>query len=151
MHFHRIFLGCQHEMWSKQHNGKVREFRHLWYVGLQTIDEVEHFLPGIGSRHRYVLENGKTARMSISNFAYDPEGKTIFSETNAKDKSVLCFVAEKTGDHASRLTLELYFPAHLLRQVWFHRVGKKKKAQEFRLSLEHLDTVVKDMIVPLEF
>jgi hypothetical protein len=28
------------------------EFRHLWHVGLQTIDEVEHFLPGIGSRHK---------------------------------------------------------------------------------------------------
>jgi hypothetical protein len=127
------------------------EFRHLWYVGLQTIDDVEHVLPGIGSRHRYVLENGKTALMSISSFVYDPEGKTIFSETNAKDKSALCFVAEKTGEHTSRLTLELYFPPHMLRQVWFHRWGKKKKAQEFRLSLERLDAVVKDMIVPLEF
>jgi hypothetical protein len=127
------------------------EFRHLWQVGLQTIDEVEHFLPGIGSRHRYVLENGKTERMYISSFAYDPEGKTIFSETNEKDKSSLCFVAEKTGEHTSRLTLELYFPPHMLRQVWFHRVGKKKKAHAFRLSLERLDTVVKDMIVPLEF
>ena len=127
------------------------EFRHLWHVGLQTIDEVEHFLPGIGSRHRYVLENGKTARMSISSFVYDPEGKTIFSETNAKDKSALCFVAEKTGEHTSRLTLELYFQPHMLRQVWFHQWGKKKKAHEFWLSLERLDKVVKEMIVPLEF
>ena len=23
MHFHEVFLGSQHEMWSKQHNGKV--------------------------------------------------------------------------------------------------------------------------------
>jgi hypothetical protein len=82
---------------------------------------------------------------------YDPEGKTIFSETNEKDKSALCFVAEKTGEHTSRLTLELYFQPHILRQVWFHQWGKKKKAQEFWLSLERLDTVVKDMIVPLEF
>jgi Protein of unknown function (DUF2652) len=127
------------------------EFRHLWHVGIQTIDEVEHFLPGIGSRHRYVLDNGKTARMYISSFVYDPEGKTIFSETNEKDKSSLCFVAEKTGDHTSRLTLELYCQPHILRQVLFNRWGKKKKAHEFRLSLERLDTVVKDMIVPLEF
>ena len=33
--------------------------------------------------------------MSISSFVYDPEGKTIFSETNEKDQSSLCFVAEK--------------------------------------------------------
>ena len=127
------------------------EFRHLWHVGIQTIDEVEHVLPGIGSRHRHVLENGKTALMYISSFVYDPEGKTIFSETNEKDKSSLCFVAEKTGDHTSRLTLELYFQPHMLRQVLFHRWGKKKKAHEFRLSLERLDKVVKDMIVPLVF
>jgi hypothetical protein len=127
------------------------EFRHLWHVGIQTIDEVEHLLPGIGSRHRHVLENGKTALMYISSFVYDPEGKTIFSETNEKDKRSLCFVAEKTGEHTSRLTLELYFQPHILRQVWFHQWGKKKKAQEFWLSLERLDKVVKDMIVPLEF
>ena len=30
-------------------------------------------------------------------------------------------------------------------------VLKKKKEQEFRLSLERLDKVVKEMIVPLEF
>ena len=112
---------------------------------------MEHFLPGIGSHHRYVLANGKTARMSISSFVYDPEGKTIFSETNEKDQSSLCFVIEKTGDHTSRLILELYFQPNMLRQVWFHRWGNKKKAQEFWLSLERLDKVVKDMIVPLEF
>jgi hypothetical protein len=72
-------------------------------------------------------------------------------ETNEKDKSSLCFVAEKTRDHTSRLTLELYVQPNILRQVVFHRWGKKKKAHEFRLSLERLDTVVKEMIVPLEF
>jgi len=127
------------------------EFRHLWHVGIKTIDEVEHFLPGVGSRHRRVLDNGKTELMYISSFVYDPEGKTIFSETNEKDKSSLCFVAEKTRDHTSRLTLELYVQPNILRQVLFNRWGKKKKAHEFRLSLERLDTVVKEMIVPLEF
>jgi hypothetical protein len=127
------------------------EFRHLWHVGIKTIDEVEHLLPGIGSRHRHVLENGKTELMYISSFIYDPEGKTIFSETNEKDKSSICFVAEKTGDHTSRLTLELYFQSNILRQVLFNRWGKKKKEHEFRLSLECLDKVVKEMIVPLEF
>ena len=95
--------------------------------------------------------NGKTARMYISSFVYNPEGKTIFSETNEKDKSSLCFVAEKTGDHTSRLTLDLYFQPNILRQVLFNHLGKKKKEHEFRLSLERLDKVVKEMIVPLEF
>jgi hypothetical protein len=60
-------------------------------------------------------------------------------------------VAEKTGDRSSRLTLELYHQPNLLKQVLFNSLEKKKKEQEFRLSLERLDKVVKEMVVPLEF
>jgi len=127
------------------------EFRHQWQVGIKAIDEVEHFLPGIGSRHRHVLDDGKTELMYISSFDYDPEGKTIFSETNEGDKTSLCFVAEKTGEHTSRLTLELYLQTNILKQVLFNTLEKKKKEQEFRVSLERLDKVVKEMLVPLEF
>ncbi len=127
------------------------EFRHRWHVGIKTIDEVEHFLPGIGSRHRHVLDNGKIELMYISSFNYDPEGKTIFSETNEKDKSAISFVAEKTGAHSSRLTLEFYLQPNILKQVLFNQLEKNKKKQELQLSLERLDKVVTEMIVPLEF
>jgi len=127
------------------------EFRHQWQVGIHAIDEVEHFLPGIGSRHRHVLDDGKTEQMHISSFEYDPEGKTIFCETNERDKTSLCFVAEKTGDHTSRLTLELYLQPNLVKQVLFNTLEKKNKEQEFRVSLERFDKVVKEMVVPLEF
>ena len=127
------------------------EFRHLWYKGIKAIDEVEHFLPGIGSRHRHVLENGKIEMMYISSFLYDPEGKTIFSETNQKDKSSIYFIAEKTGEHSSRLTLEIYFQPNIIKQALFNRLEKKKKEQELRLSLQRLDKVLKEMVVPLEF
>ena len=127
------------------------EFRHQWQAGIKAIDEVEHFLPGIGSRHRHVLDNGKTELMYISSFDYNPEGKTIFSETNEWDKTSLCFVAEKTGEQTSRLTLEFYLQPNLLKQVLFNSLKKKKKEQAFRLSLERLDKVVKEMVVPLEF
>ena len=127
------------------------EFRHLWQVGIKTIDEVEHFLPGIGSRHRHVLDNGKTEMMYISSFVYDPEGKTVFSETNEKDKSTTCFVAEKTGGHTSRLTVEIYYQPNIIRQVIFNRLKRKKEEQELQRSLEQLDKVLKEMVVPLEF
>jgi len=127
------------------------EFRHLWYAGIKTIDEVEHFLPGIGSRHRHVRENGKTEMMFISSFVYDPEGKTIFSETNEKDKSTICFIAEKTGDHSSRLTLEIYFQQNIIKHTLFNLLEKKKKELELQQSLQRLDKVVKEMVVPLEF
>jgi hypothetical protein len=127
------------------------EFRHLWHDHIKLIDEVEHFLPGVGSRHRHVLDNGKTEMMYISSFIYDPEGKTIFSETNEKDKSTICFVAEKIGEHNSRLTLELYLQPNILKQVLFNMSEKKNKVEEMQTSLQRLDKVVKEMIVPLEF
>jgi hypothetical protein len=127
------------------------EFRHLWQAGIKTIDEVEHFLPGVGSRHRHVLDNGKTETMYISSFDYNPEGKTIFSETNEKDKTATCFVAEKISAHTSRLTIELYLQPNILKQVLFKQFEKKKREQEWKLSLERLDKVVKEMVVPLEF
>src|SRR5262249_36891483 len=96
----------------------------------------------------FVVSSILSSAVTLLSF-HMPTGK--LGSRPAKDKSALCFVAEKTGDHTSRLTLELYFPPHLLRQVWFHRWGKKKKAHAFRLSLERLDKVVKDMSVPLEF
>ncbi len=127
------------------------EFRHMWYGEIKEIDEVEHFLPGIGSRHRHVLKNGKIEMMYISSFLYNPEGKTIFSETNQKDKSSVYFIAEKTGEHSSRLTLEIYLQPNIIKQALFTGLEKKKKEQELRLSLQRLDKVVKEMVVPLEF
>ncbi|HTE29168.1 MAG TPA: DUF2652 domain-containing protein [Chryseolinea sp.] len=127
------------------------EFRHLWYGGIKAIDEVEHFLPGIGSSHRHLLENGKIEMMYISSFSYDPEGKTIFSETNQKNKSSIYFIAEKTGERSSKLTLEIYFQPNIIKQALFNRLEKKKKEQELRLSLQRLDKVLNEMVVPLEF
>ena len=127
------------------------EFRHLWQARIKGIDEVEHFLPGIGSRHRHVLDSGKTEMMYISSFNYDPDGKTIFSETNEKDKSSTCFVAQKISEHTSRLTLEYYLQPNILKQMLFNLKDKRIKEEEMQQSLERLDKVVKEMVVPLEF
>ena len=127
------------------------EFRHLWYPGIKAIDEVEHFLPGIGSRHRHVLDNGKVEMMYISSFVYDPEGKTVFSETDEKRKSTVYFIAEKTGEHSSRLTIEIYFKRNIIKQALFNQMEKRKREQELQQSLERLDKILKEMVVPLEF
>ena len=127
------------------------EFRHIWFAGIKAIDEVEHFLPGIGSRHRHVLNNGKTELMYISSFIYDPEGKTVFSETDEKKKSSNYFIAEKTGDHSSRLTIEIYFQRNIIKQALFNNLEKKKKEEELKQSLERLDGLLKQIVLPLEF
>jgi hypothetical protein len=127
------------------------EFRHLWYSGVKAIDEVEHLLPGIGTRHRHVLKNGKVRMMYISGFVYDPEAKTIFSETDEKKKNSVYFIIEKTGEHNSRVTLEFYLQPNLVKQAFFQLFEKNKMEQELLQSLQRLDKVVKEMVVPLEF
>ena len=39
MRFHGVFLGSQHEIWPKQHNGKVRIYGGSQAMGMQIRDE----------------------------------------------------------------------------------------------------------------
>lgn len=127
------------------------EFRHLWQVGLKAVDEVEHFLPGVGSRHRHVLENGRQVMMFTSSFSYDPEDKVLFSETDEKSKSATYYTIEKIDGHTSRLTLDFYIPKNPVRQLLFKLTEKSAMEERFRQSLENLQPIVKEMVLPLEF
>jgi hypothetical protein len=127
------------------------EFRHLWQVGIKEIDEVEHFLPGIGSRHRHVLENGQQLLMFISSFAYNPEEKIVFSEMDEKSKSCTYFIVEKINAHRTRLTIEFYLQKNPLRQFLFGLSEKSKMEERLRQSLRNLEPVVNQMVLPLEF
>lgn len=126
------------------------EFRHLWQVGVKAVDEVEHFLPGIGSSHRHVLENGQAVIMYTSSFIYNPAEKISFSETDEKKKHSLYYTIEKVGDK-SRLTLDFYLAKNLVRQTLFTLTEKKKMEQELQQSLLNLDGLVKTIVLPLEF
>ncbi|HYE55994.1 MAG TPA: DUF2652 domain-containing protein [Chitinophagaceae bacterium] len=127
------------------------DLRHLWFVGTAAVDEVEHFLPGVGTRHRHVLTNGKTITKSISSFVYDPEGQTIISETDEKTGTTIHFLMEKTGEYTSRLTMELYIDKNILTEVMFKLAEKKKVEEEFHTSVEQLDKVARETVIPLEF
>lgn len=127
------------------------EFRHMWQVGLKAVDEVEHFLPGVGSRHRHVLENGETVMMFTSSFAYNPEEKVLFSETDEKRKSSTYYIIEKVNDHRARLTIDFYLQKNPVRQLLFNITEKSKMEERWRESLEKLEPVVSQMVLPLEF
>ena len=112
----------------------------------QEVVAREHdYVVGVYGRAPFVLERGQGSTV------YDTEGKTIFSETSEKDKRSVYFIAEKTGEHSSRFTLEIYFQPNIIKQALFNRLEKKKKEKELLQSLERLDKVLKEMIVPLEF
>lgn len=127
------------------------EFRHQWQVGLQEVNEVEHFLPGVGSRHQHVMTNGQKIMMFTSSFSYNPEEKILFSETDEKRKSSTYYTIEKAPDGRSRLTMDVYLHKNPLRQLLFNLTEKNKLESRLRQSLENLEPIVKEMVLPLEF
>src|SRR5688572_24049871 len=72
------------------------EFRHRWQEGVKGIDEVSHLLPGVGTRHRCILEKGQLI-MYTSSFSYNPEKRVEYSETDEDRKSSVYYILEKTG------------------------------------------------------
>ncbi|MGO4291109.1 DUF2652 domain-containing protein [Chitinophaga sp. RAB17] len=127
------------------------EFRHQWQEDVKAVDEVEHFLPGIGSRHRHVMQNGQEILMFTSSFTYNPEEKVLFSETAEKKNYVTCYTIEKTAANKTRLTIDFYLPKNPVRQILFQLQEKKEMEARWRRSLNNLEPIVKQMVVPLEF
>ena len=126
------------------------EFRNQWQEGVVRIDEVDHFLPGIGTKHRCVLEKGEVIMFS-SSFLYDPKNKIVYSETEESKRSAVYFTLENKGDDKTNLTVDFYLKKNLLMQTMFNLSMKKKMEARFQRSLENLDRLVKQIELPVEF
>ena len=123
------------------------EFRSRWQEGIKAVDEVNDLLPGVGTRHRCVLENGQII-LYTSSFPYDPEKRIVFSETDEKKKVSRYFILEKTGENKTRLTLDFYVKKNVVMPILFKLMMKKKMENTFRKSLLNLDNLLKEIEVP---
>ena len=126
------------------------ELRPQWQEGVKAVDEVDHLLPGVGTRHRCVLDKEEVFMIS-SSFLYDPESKIVFSETEENKRSSVYFILEKLAEKKSKLTLEFYLKKNLPLQLMFNLMMKKKMEERFKKSLENLDRLVKEVKLPVEF
>lgn len=126
------------------------EFRNQWREGVKVLDhEEEHFIPGIGARHRCVLEN-ETIVVYTSGLTYDPQTKIVFSETDEKKSMAVYFILEPVGETKSRLTLEFYLSSRLKKLV-FDLVAKKKLIARTQRSMENLEKLLPGIQLPVEF
>ena len=123
------------------------EFRHRWVEGVKKIDEVDHHLPGIGTRHRCVLDNGQII-MYTSGFSYNPGSKIVYSETDEKKKMATSFIFEKTGGNKTRFTLEFYLRQNIIMQNLFKLAMKRKIEKTFQKSMQNLEKLLKEITVP---
>ena len=139
-------FGVKHLFYTALHF----EFRHLWQEGVKGIDQVDHLIPGIGTKHRCILEKGFVIMYS-STFSYNPDEKIEYSETDEKKRSAVYFTLDKINDNRSRLTIDVYVRKNFLLQTMFSLMMKKKMERSLNRSLEKLVGVLKEIKPAVEF
>ena len=121
-------------------------YRSLWQDGVVKVEEMEHFLPRVGMRCRFILEKGESISYSSSYFFQTD--KIEFSETDEKTKSSIYYTIEKTGDRKTKLTLDFYIKKNIVSETIFKLREKNKMKEMFKKSLQNLVGVVKELKIP---
>ena len=124
------------------------EFRHRWQEGVKQIDELSHYLPRVGTKHRRILDNGEVTMFS-SSFSYGPE-QIVYAETDEKKRTSTYFVFDKISDDRTRLTLDFYVKKNPVLETMFDLTMKKKTERNLTKSLENLQEFIKNVELPVE-
>ncbi|MEO8763706.1 MAG: DUF2652 domain-containing protein [Ginsengibacter sp.] len=117
--------------------------RSKWQVGVKKIEELNHFLPRVGMRCRFEMDNGE-AIIYASSYTYHPE-RIEFSETDEKKQHSTCYLLEKTGENTTQLTLDFYLPKNFAYEKIFSLFYKKKMEKSFEKSLLNLSDLVRTL------
>ena len=117
------------------------QYRYRWLEGVKRVEELNHHLPRVGMKCKYVMENGEMIIHS-SSYTYEP-GKIVFSEINEKDDSVIFYTLESIGDHQTSLRLDYFISKNFLPVLLFRFSKKNKFEASLKNSLEKLEDVVK--------
>jgi hypothetical protein len=126
------------------------ELRNRWQDGVKSIQELDHFLPGLGSRHKCVREDGEVIIYS-SGFSYDPDSTVVFTESDEALTGTLYFVLEKLDENRTRLSLDYYLKKAPLKELTFRLFRKEKMETAFRKSLVNLEKLLPEISVPVDF
>jgi hypothetical protein len=118
-------------------------YRSRWQEGVAKVEEINHYLPRIGMRSKFTLNNGQSM-VYASSYSYRPE-KIEFSETDEKKNSTLYFILEKIGPVQTKLTLKFYVKKNGLAPLLFNLTEKKKLKTSFERSLVNLHQLLKEI------
>jgi hypothetical protein len=118
-------------------------YRSRWQEGVSKVEEINHYLPRIGMRSKFTLNNGQSM-VYASSYSYRPE-KIEFSETDEKKNSTLYFILEKISPVQTKLTLKFYVKKNGLAPLLFNLTEKKKLKTSFERSLVNLHQLLKEI------
>ena len=123
-------------------------YRSQWQEGVKKVEELSHFLPRVGTRSRFIMNNEETV-IHATSYSYTPE-KISFSETDEIKNNTNYFYLEQLGPNRMKLTVDVYRMKKGLNHVLFNFFGKKKMEASFRRSLQNLEKVVKEIKLPVD-
>ena len=121
-------------------------YRAQWEEGVIRVEELSHFLPRIGVRSRFIMNDRETVILATS-YSYSPE-KLSFSETDENTKNMKYFYLEKVGDHKMRLTVDIYLEKNGYNRILFPIFQKQKMEAAFRRSMVNLEKVIQEIKLP---
>ena len=118
-------------------------YRSRWQEGVKAVEILNHYLPRIGTKCRYLLDNGQSVTYA-SSYTYHPE-RIEFSETNENGKNTVYFTLEKIGVDKTRLSIDFYIKKNIASELLFKLMKKKKTEERFNKSLHNLDGLLKEI------
>jgi len=117
-------------------------YRHRWKEGVKRVEEVHHYLPRVGMKCRYIMDDGEVLNYSTS-YSYSDE-RIQFTESDDKGTNIVYYNLEKLGERRSRLTIEYYIPSNIISRITFNLRRKQDLKSHFERSILNLDELVKD-------
>lgn len=122
-------------------------YRSAWQENVAAAEEVDHFLPRIGTRSRFILKNGEHVLVRASSYSFQPD-RLEFSETYENDGSIIYYTLEKISEHKTKLTLDYYVQKGFLGRFLF-KLNKRDSLQaSMKRSLQNMHAVVKNIHLP---
>jgi len=124
-------------------------YRNRWQDGVQKVEEQNHFLPRVGMKYRFTLENG-TATYFASSFLFQPE-HIEFSETDENSGTIFYFTIEKIDDEKTKFTIDQYAKKNFFSRLSYNSEKRKKIEASLNKSLNSLEKLVSELNVPAEY
>src|SRR3990170_1752575 len=118
-------------------------YRNRWQEEVKAIEMVSHYLPRIGTKCRYLLDNGQSV-IYASSYSYHPD-RIEFSETNENEKNTVYYTLEKISADKTRLSIDFYIKKSFVSEFLFKLIKKKKTEECFNKSLHNLEALLTEI------
>jgi hypothetical protein len=121
-------------------------YRPQWWSGIKEVKDVNHMLPRVGMKCRFVLGGDEVVTIA-SSYSFTPE-HIEFSETDEQKERATYFTLDKLGEKKARLTLDYYLKKSATTQLLFSLTQKRKMKETFQTSMKKLHDLVQEIKLP---